>query len=119
MQSCATVALVIPANKSLPQISLTRDSRMLTLPKDGPLQLGSALAVRYGERVGALKMEAREAEERALEELQWKIGRMLVAQQHQRAQWELGGWVGVWVWGWVSGWLWVWELHEWVVVGAG
>ena len=84
---------------------------MLTLPKDGPLQLGSALAVRYGERVGALKMEAREAEERALEELQWKIGRMLVAQQHQRAQWELGkcvGAVGVGV-----------GLGEWVGVGAG
>ena len=63
---------------------------MLTLPRDSLLQLGSALAVRYGELVGALKVEAREVEERALEELQWKIGRMLAAQQHQRPQWELG-----------------------------
>ena len=91
MQSCVTVSLVVPANKSLPEISHTTGSRMLTVPKDSLLQLGSAVAVRYGQLVGALRVDAREEEETALEELQWKIGRMLSAQQHQRAQWELGG----------------------------
>ena len=91
MQSCVTVSLVVPANKSLPEISQTTDSRMLTVPKDSLLQLGSAVVVRYGQLVGALRVDAREEEETALEELQWKIGRMLSAQQHQRAQWELGG----------------------------